>query len=128
MGDLEASAWSWPDSLDALVAAGETHRLVFENESVRVLETRIPPGVTTPIHTHRWPGVLYVLSFGHFVRRDEMGAALIDSRDGGVLPQPGTALWTPVLGPHTLENVDAAEIHVIGIELKAFSARLRFAE
>ncbi len=66
-----------------------------------------------------WPGVLYVLSFGHFVRRDEMGAALIDSRDGGVLPRPGTALWTSALGPHTLENVDAAEIHVIGIELKA---------
>ena len=33
--------WSWPASLDALTAAAETHRELFENDSLRVLETRI---------------------------------------------------------------------------------------
>jgi hypothetical protein len=29
-----------------------------------------------------------------------------------------TAVWSQALPPHTLENVDAADIHVIGVELK----------
>ena len=116
---MSAEAWTWPDSLDALAAAPESHRILFENDAVRVLETRIAPGETTKVHTHRWPGILYVLSFGNFVRRDGDGMLLVDTRKGGALPQPGTALWSGSLPPHTLENVDASEIHVIGVELKS---------
>ena len=36
---------SWPDELDALVAAPQHHTLLFENEFVRVLDTRIAPGI-----------------------------------------------------------------------------------
>jgi hypothetical protein len=43
---------------------------------------------------------------------------LVDTRNGGELPQPGTAIWSGALSPHTLENVDTSEIHVIGVELK----------
>jgi len=118
---MGAEAWTWPDALDALTAAPETHRILFENDAVRVLETTIAPGQTTPVHTHRWPGVLYVLSFGHFVRRDGQGALLVDTRDAGALPQPGTALWSDSLPPHSLENVDTSEIRVIGVELKDVS-------
>ncbi len=119
--------WDWPDSLDALAAAPESHQLVFENDSVRVLETRIAPGATTQLHTHRWPSVLYILSFGHFVRRDDAGTVLLDSRETGALPQPGAALWSGPLSPHTLENVDASEIRVISVELKVHDARLEAA-
>jgi hypothetical protein len=114
--------WDWPDSLDALAAAPESHHLVFENDSVRVLETRIAPGATTQLHTHRWPSVLYILSFGHFVRLLDVGTVLLDSREAGALPQPGAALWNGPLSPHTLENVDASEIRVISVELKAGGA------
>jgi hypothetical protein len=116
---MEAESWTWPESLDALAAAPESHRILFENEDVRVLETRIAPGETTEVHTHRWPGILYVLSCGNFVRRDGDGMLLVDTREGGALPQPGTALWSGSLPPHTLENVDEAELHVIGVELKS---------
>ena len=116
---MQAAPWTWPDSLDALAAAPESHRILFENDAVRVLETRIAPGEITQVHTHRWPGILYVLSFGHFVRRDRDGMLLVDTREGGALPQPGTALWSSSLPPHTLENVDTSEIHVIGVELKS---------
>jgi hypothetical protein len=115
---MDAEPWTWPDVLDAVEAAPEWHRILFENDAVRVLETRIAPGETTRVHTHRWPGILYVLSFGHFVRRDDDGMLLVDTRAGGV-PQPGTAVWTGALPPHTLENVDTSEIHVIGVELKS---------
>ena len=33
-------AWAWPDSLDALVAAPGNHSLLFENDRVRVVQTR----------------------------------------------------------------------------------------
>ena len=117
MVDPKPEPWRWPDALDALAAAPESHRLLFENPAVRVLETRIAPRETTPVHTHRWTGVLYVLSFDHFVRRDGEGAVLVDTR-GGELPRPGTALWTGSLPPHTLENVGSSDIHVVGVELK----------
>ena len=115
---MDAAPWPWPDSLDALAAAPEWHRLLLENDAVRVLETTIAPGATTRLHTHRWPGILYVVAFGHFVRRDGEGTVLVDTREGGVLPAPGTAVWSPALPPHTLENVGTSPIHVIGVELK----------
>jgi hypothetical protein len=70
----------WPASLDALVAAPRQHHLLLENERVRVLDTRIEPGDTTPIHTHQWPAVHYVLSWSAFVRRDAFGNVLVDTR------------------------------------------------
>ena len=63
--------WSWPDDLDALIAVPENHTLLYENESVRVLDTRIGAERTTPVHTHCWPGALLVRSWSDFVRRDE---------------------------------------------------------
>jgi quercetin dioxygenase-like cupin family protein len=107
----------WPDELDALAAAAEHHTLRLENERVRVLETRIPPGATTAVHTHRWPNVQYVVSTSEFVRRDGAGAVLLDTR-GATPPQPGVTLWSEPLPPHSIENVGGADLHVIMIELK----------
>ena len=107
-----------PDPLDALIAAPDHHRLILENESVRVLDTSIPPGSTTPLHTHVWPSVLHVLSWSSFVRRDETGNVLLDSRSVPELAaSPGT-IWSGPLGPHTLENVGTTTLHVIAIEIK----------
>jgi hypothetical protein len=113
-----ASSEAWPASLDALVAAPEHHRLLFENATVRVLDTRIAPGARTPVHAHAWPSVLYVLSWSTFVRRDADGHVTLDSR---LIPQPAastTALWSPPLPPHSLENVGLTDLHVISVELK----------
>ena len=110
--------WTWPDELDALIAAPENHTLLFENESVRVLDTRIGSGRTTPVHTHCWPGALYVRSWSDFVRRDEKGNVILDSRKVETLATPPTVLWTDPLPPHTLENVGEKEIWVISVELK----------
>ena len=40
-----------PDDLDALTAAPDHHTLLFENDRVRVLDTRIPAGDQTPLPT-----------------------------------------------------------------------------
>jgi hypothetical protein len=108
----------WLDELDALNAAPQYHALLFENEFVRVLDTRIPAGQTVPLHTHRWPSALYILSWSDFVRRDGEGVTVGDSRITGKMP-PESALWSGPLSPHTLENVGASELRVISIELKS---------
>jgi hypothetical protein len=115
-----SNAQVWPDALDALHAAPEHHTLLFENESVRVLDTHILPGETVPLHTHRWPGVLYILNWSHFVRRDGEGAIMLDSRVAGK-PADGSSAWSAPLPPHTLENVGESELRVISVELKTVS-------
>jgi hypothetical protein len=112
----EIGAWPWPDSLDAVIAAPSYHTVLFENPQVRVLETRIAPGETVPLHTHRWPGVIYVMAWSDLLRRDAEGAVMLDTR---VTPMaPPSAMWSAPLPPHTLENVGAGEIHIISVELK----------
>lgn len=38
---------SYPPQMDALTAAPEHHRLLFDNDYVQVINTRIPPGALT---------------------------------------------------------------------------------
>jgi quercetin dioxygenase-like cupin family protein len=115
---LNAMDKNWPESLDALVAAPDHHTLLFENESVRVLDTRIGPGARTEIHMHRWPAALYIISWSSFIRRDEHGSVVLDSRAVAALRTPPQVLWTPALAPHSLENVGSANLHIVSVELK----------
>ena len=68
------------DELDGVTVAPDIHRVVFENDEVRVLEITIRAGTTTPLHTHLVPTVTYRLSGSDFVRRDEHGNTMFDSR------------------------------------------------
>jgi hypothetical protein len=110
--------WIWPDSLDAMIAAPDHHAILLENNRVRVLDTRIGPGDTTPVHTHRWPAVFYLLSWSDFVRYDDQGNVLADSRKVEALANPPTVLWSEPLPPHSLENVGQTQLRLISVELK----------
>jgi hypothetical protein len=110
--------WPWPDELDALTADPQHHKLLFENEYVRVLDTCIPPGATTNVHTHRFPAALYVISWSDFIRYDEQGNVVLDSRTLAKTPPPFSALWTAALAPHSLQNVGISELHIISTEIK----------
>lgn len=110
--------WSWSEALDALQAAPRHHRILFENDRVRVLDTRVSPGDTVPVHTHRWPAAVHLMSWSDFVRRDGEGKVLVDTRGR---PPPAAlphAVWSEALPPHTLENVGSAELHAVSIEIK----------
>ena len=113
-----ADAWPWPDSLDAVIAAPRHHKLMFENERVRILEVRIPPGDFVPVHTHRWPSAIYVAKQSDFLRRDGQGNLLFDSRTLGPPPGEPVVQWVGPLPPHSVENVGANEILLITTELK----------
>jgi len=52
--------WPWPRTMDALVAAPASHRVLMENSQVRVLEVVIEPGNREPEHTHEAASVMIV--------------------------------------------------------------------
>jgi len=115
---MSAVSQHWPPGLDALIAAPKHHRLLLENEHVRVLDTRIAPGDTVPLHTHRWPAVNHITGWSDFVRRDAEGRILVDTRGR---PPPASlpfVAWSEPLPPHTLENVGTAELQVVSTEIK----------
>ena len=105
------------DDLDGVVAAPDHHKVIFENDTVRVLETTIRAGDVTPLHTHLMPQVMYVVSGSHFLRRDETGAVMFDTRadPAFTLPRVLFAATTPI---HTLENTGSDDVVVIGVEIK----------
>jgi hypothetical protein len=116
--ETKKAEWPWPDSLDAVIAAPQYHRLVLENDRVRVLDTRIPAGDIVPVHTHRWPAIYYTIAAGDFVRRDGEGKVLFDSRTVPGMLTATAANWIECLPPHSVENVSPNEIHLISVELK----------
>ena len=99
-----------PQELDPLKVAADTHKLVFENTLVRVLETRVPPGKTEPWHRHGRRVVVYLTDFN--TRSTERGGKPQDN-----LRKAGLARWSePVV--HQVENIGKTEGHVISVELK----------
>ncbi len=110
--------WPWPNSLDAVIAAPRHHSVLLEDERVRVLRTTIPAGDVVPLHTHRWGGVAYVESCCHFLRRDEHGDVLFDSRQAGHPPLAPCVQRMLPLPPHTVENLGSTEISILIVEVK----------
>lgn len=106
----------FPANLDALIAAPDHHTLMMENDKVRVLDTLIRPGDKTPIHTHANPSVFYIISWSDFIRYDGDGNVMVDTRKND--SEPPAVLWSEPLGPHAVENVGNADLHVIGVEVK----------
>jgi hypothetical protein len=118
MNETAKKAWPYPAELDAMIAAPEHHTLLFENEHVRVFDAHVDPGDTVPVHTHCWPGILYILGVSDFVRRDPEGTVLLDTRESSSPAPAGSAVWGEVLTPHTLENVGHQQLRNITVELK----------
>ena len=105
--------------LDAMIAAPEHHTVLFENDTVRVLHTELQAGEQTPVHAHEWPASFYVLSWSDFVRYDPEGRVLVDSRQAGMKPEPGTAIWGDAIPPHYVRNVGTAPLRIIAVEVKS---------
>jgi hypothetical protein len=104
------------DELDGVIAAPDHHRVLFENDVVRVLETTIRPGDRTPVHNHLAPTASYIVSGSHLLRRDPDGNVLLDTRSDPdfVLPR---VMFSPGLAAHSLENPGPDDLVVIGVEL-----------
>ena len=52
------------DSTDAVTAAPSHHKVILENDAVRVLEATVPLHSKEPPHTHFWPSVFFEQTSG----------------------------------------------------------------
>lgn len=121
---MSEQEWPWPDSLDAVEAAPDSHDVLMENDSVRVVEVVVPPGEKEPVHTHRWPSVMLVDRGAEIRYYDGDGNVAFESSerngdedDPGEHSPPRTE-WMEPEGPHAVENVDTVPYHALRVELK----------
>lgn len=110
---------------DAVRAAPDQHRVLFEDAHVRVLEIILPPLAVEPVHIHALPSVIhgdtggdrgarfayiqYVMEEGRFreISRSE------------VIPTPGVrTVWSPPEGPHAIANIGPVPVRFLRTEIK----------
>lgn len=109
----------WDEALDAVIAAPDSHRVLLENDRVRVLEVIIPPGHREPAHTHRWPSVMMGLESARIRYYDAEGKIRFETPPDRDLTD--TTLGADWLGPealHAVENIDDQVFRALRVELK----------
>lgn len=109
---------TWTDSLDAVVAAPKNHKVVLENDKVRVLEVTVQPGEKEPVHAHKWSSVLYVMEEENIRDYDADGNLLYDTKtDKNPMKTPYT-IWMELQAPHSVENLSKKPLRLMRVELK----------
>ena len=95
------------------------HRIVFQNQNVRIYDVLIPPGDQTLFHTHSFDNVAIAVSGG--TGRDEMlgrPAREVSLRTGNV----GFSKATNAPYTHRLENVGTTPLRIVGLEVLSSSS------
>jgi hypothetical protein len=110
---------SWDQKLDGPVAAPDNHKILYQDDDVRVPLVTVPPGEKEKVHHHRWPSILVVLG--------ERNVEDFDA-DGNRLPihksVPENFKWPLVLrwppgAAHSIHNLDANKpFRAIRVEFK----------
>ncbi len=104
----------FPDGYDAVQVAPNSHRVLFENAFVRVLEVTVPPGTKEPMHHHRWPSLFLYWDTG-----GRTGHQRYYRADGSVRDNPSKETpvsegkwrvkWMEPEPMHSIENAETAE-------------------
>jgi len=105
-----ARSQSADDALDPLRVAGDTHKLAFENQFVRVLDVHLPPGKVEPRHRHPHGMSVYFTDWEAKVTPDGAPAEVHHRK-------AGTFAWNEAT-IHTVQNAGRTEGHILRIELK----------
>lgn len=101
--------------LDALLSAPTSHRLLCENEYVRVLESRIEPGETVAMHTHQWDNTNVILQGSRFCGVNHEGHTIEEALEIGIEQWDGDK---PDSELYTYTNVGTEPYHSIVFEMK----------
>ena len=110
---------------DAVTAAPYSHRVMFEDEHVRVLEIRLPPGASEPVHIHALPSVIHGETGGEggakflYTEYRWMNGEFIKVRENEVEASAGTrAVWSGPEGPHSITNIGPVGVKFTRVEIK----------
>ena len=97
-------------SAQDVVKVSDTHKVLLENEHVRVMDVHVKPGEKVAMHSHP-AGTLYYLSDAKLKITYPDGKT--EERD----VKAGTAVWIEAV-THAVENVGSTELHEVHTELK----------
>ncbi len=111
--------------LDAVMAAPASHRVMFEDEHVRVLEIILPPLAVEPVHVHALPSVITGDTGGAdgarfvYTQYEMVDGAWVVKESNEISPTAGTrTVWSPPEGPHSIANVGAVPVRFMRMEIK----------
>lgn len=111
---LLATATSLADDRPVPVYAEPRHRLVFDDQVMRVLNLLLPPGETTRFHTHDQPIVYITLSDARVRARSPGGDWVTDERP---LEPRGSVLtninYLERPETHQVSNVGETDLHLV---------------
>jgi hypothetical protein len=96
---------------DGVIVDPEVHKVVLENDHVRVLDARVSPGWKSAMHSHP-PLVLISVGGGRFRMTGPDGKAQI------VDFHPGMVVWRGDVSEQSWEML-AGNAHVIAVEVKS---------
>ena len=95
---------------DAVTIAPDIHKLVYDDEQLRMLDIHVKPGEKAALHRHP-RNITYILHGGTLRFTDEKGETKdVTFEDGHVAHMPKTL--------HAVENIGPTELHAIQIEFK----------
>jgi hypothetical protein len=108
---------TWDPALDGVLAAPENHKVLYEDEAIRVISVSIAPGAIEKPHYHCLPAVFVVdrlVSVRDFNGATGEEIPLPIPKDA---PLPITAKFLPQ-PLHYVENLDTRPFHATRIEFK----------
>lgn len=116
---------------DAVKAAPNSHKVLFENDNIRILEVTVEPYGFEPMHTHRYPSVMFgpgneTSQYDIIYYRYDYDSVkhIYFAKDsikqhGGYKPDEGNeGHYMKPEGPHRIKNLSNARIIAYGAEFK----------
>ena len=103
-------ATAFAQDVTSVAGGPETHKVVLDNDKVRVLDVHIAPGQKVGMHSHP-ANVVYYDSDG------KMKVTLPDGKSVVRDLKAGTSAWSDG-ATHAVENVGTTEIHLVQTEMK----------
>lgn len=108
---LFAFAASPQEELDPVKVAADTHKTVFENKFLRVIEAKVPAGGVEPRHRHPHGVTVYLANYTIEQKTIPDGKVTRAERKFGAVA------WSEAL-VHEVKNVGKTASHAIRVELK----------
>jgi hypothetical protein len=118
--------WHWPDSMDSVNAAPKNHRVLFENDHVRLLEVVVQPGETENMHGHKFPSVFMMDAPQPKIVNKDLEEATGDANrprpprppQDGEAQYPTCRAMTSPQAPHQVTNTESFPQHFYRMEFK----------
>lgn len=115
--------WIWGEKLEAVNAAPGNHKVLFENDHIRLLEVTVHAGTKEPLHGHQYPSVF---AYDAPQPMDEN-----EQLDGSVGHTPRTQVDADfplcrtmgIQAPHSIKVTDSFQQHFYRLEFKRMDGK-----